>query len=145
MKKDTWLIVANSSLARIFKVQKKQSLVEVEVLEHPESRLHERDITSDRPGRDFNSTNPRRHALEPQTSPKQQEFMNFARDLASYLDKARMDGQFERLYLAANPSFLGLLRQNLPAYTSQLINGEVDKDLTHMKPTEIMNYLPFLF
>ena len=35
MKKETWLLVANSSLARIYKVGAKQSLVEVEVSRTP--------------------------------------------------------------------------------------------------------------
>lgn len=144
MTKDTWLIVANSSLARIFKVEKKQALVEVEVLEHPESRLKVSDLVSDRPGRDFESFGAARHALEPTTNPKQQEFANFAKDIALYLDKARLEGQFNRLYVAASPSFLGLLRQHIPNSTLELVGGEVDKDMTHMKPTEIVSHLPFL-
>lgn len=144
MKKETWLIVANSSLARIFKVEKKQALVEIEVLEHPESRLQNRDLVSDRPGRDFESMGHARHAIEPQTTPKHQEFASFAKDIAQYLDKARSEGHFNRLYVAASPSFLGLLRQTFGSSTTQLISGEVDKDMTHMKPAEIVNHLPFL-
>jgi protein required for attachment to host cells len=39
---------------------------------------------------------------------------------------------------------LGLLRQALDAATAKLLAGEVDKDMTHMKPQEILMHLPFL-
>src|SRR5215471_13213266 len=79
MKKDTWLIVANSSLARIYKIEKRSELKELKVLEHPESRLHNLDLVSDKPGRDFESAGIGKHALEPKTLPKKQEFITFAK------------------------------------------------------------------
>ena len=145
MKKETWLIVSSSCIARVFKVQRKESLVEIETLVHPESRLHNRDLVTDnRPGRTHDSVGPGRHALESATTPKQQESIEFARDVAEYLEKARVSGSFDKLYLAASPAQLGLLRQNFHPSTIKLINGEVDKDMTHMKPEEIINNLPFL-
>lgn len=144
MKKDTWLLVANSSLARIFKVVKKSSLVELAVLEHPESRLHTRDLVSDKPGRSFESMGAARHAIELPTSPKQLEFVSFAKELARYLEEARTKGEFDRLYLAASPTLLGLLRQELTPLVTKLLNGEVNKDMTHLDSREIISHLPFL-
>jgi protein required for attachment to host cells len=144
MKKETWLLVANSSLARIFKIENRNSLVELKVLEHPESRLHNRDLVSDKDGRGFESMGPTRHAIEPPTSPKHQEFETFAKELANYLEEARVKGEFDRLYLAASPTFLGLLRQTLIPSTAKLLDGELNKDVTHLKPQEIMSHLPFL-
>jgi protein required for attachment to host cells len=146
MKKDSWLIVANSSLARIYKMVTRHNLKEIKVLEHPESRLHNIDLVSDKPGRDFESAvGIRRHALEPKVMPKQQEFAIFAKQLANYLEEALNHGEFETLYIAASPSLLGLLRQTLHPNIIKLIKGEVDKDMTQMKPDEIPSHLPFLF
>ncbi len=145
MKKNSWLLVANGSIARIYKVEKQQSLIEVETLEHPESRLHNRDLVSDKPGRDFESVGFARHSLEPHSSPKQNEFNLFAKHLASYLENARNKGEFDRLYIAAGPALLGLLRQSLDATTTKLVSGEIDKDMTQMRPDEIVSHLPFLF
>ncbi len=145
MKKDTWLIVANSSLARIFKIENRHSLIELAVLEHPESRLHTRDLVSDKPGRDFERIGPARHSIESQTSPKQQEFNYFAKQLAKYLEEALAKGEFNRLYLAASPGLLGILRQILHPSLTKLLSGEINKDVTHLKPQEIMTHLPFLF
>lgn len=145
MKKETWVLVANSSLARIYKLEHKNHLTELKVLEHPESRLHNSDLVSDKPGRDFESTGSRRHALEQKTSPKKQEFTIFARLLADYLEEARNQGIFDTLYVSANPSQLGLLRQALHPNTAKLIKGEMDKDMTLMKPAEIPSHFPFFF
>jgi protein required for attachment to host cells len=145
MKKDSWLIVANSSLARIFKFVKRRELQELQVFEHPESRLHNLDLVSDKPGRDFESAGIGRHALEPKVMPKRQEFVIFAKYLADYLEEEREKGAFDTLYIAASPSLLGLLRQSLHPNTAKLIKGEVNKDMTQMKPNEIPSHLPFLF
>lgn len=145
MKKESWLIVANSSLARIFKIEKRHDLKEINVLEHPESRLHNMDLVSDKPGRDFESSGMARHALEPKTLPKRQEFAIFAKLIAEYLENAHQQGEFETLYVAASPSLLGLLRQAIHPNIAKLIKGEIDKDLTHTKTPEIPEHLPFLF
>lgn len=144
MKKETWIMVANSSLARIFKLEKRDHLTELKVFEHPESRLHNLDLVSDKPGRDFESGGTRRHALEQKTSPKKQEFSVFAKLLADYLEDARNQGTFDTLYIAASPSLLGLLREALHPNTVKIIKGEVDKDMTLFKPHELPQHLPFL-
>lgn len=145
MKKECWLIVANSSLARIFKIEKRHDLKEVKVLEHPESRLHNLDLVSDKPGRDFESAGIGRHALEPKILPKRQEFAVFAKVIADYLENAHQLGEFESLYVAATPSLLGLLRQAMHPNIAKSIKGEIDKDMTQMKPQELPSHLPFLF
>lgn len=141
MKKDTWILVANSSFARIYKVEKNHTLVELEVLEHPESRMHELDLTSGKPGRAFDSVGMGRHAMEQETSPKMNEFIFFAKQLSIRLDTARKEGSFGKLYIAASPLFLGLLRQHISSQTAQLIAGEVPKDMTHVAKEEIVENL----
>lgn len=145
MKKDTWFLVANTCVAKIYKVGTKQSLVEVEVLTHPESRLHNQDLVVDKPGRDFESMGNTRHAIEPKVTPKQNEFHIFAKILAGHLEKALEQGLFEKLYLAASPTLLGLLRHELKPHLQKHISGELDKDMTHLKAEEIVEQMPFLF
>lgn len=144
MRKDSWLIAANTCIAKIYKVGKHQSLIQVEVLEHPESRLHNQDLVSDKPGRDFESMGCTRHSLEPHTSPKQHECIIFAKIVADYLKVAYHQGVFETLYLAASPNFLGLLRQTMEPAIAKSIAGETDKDMTQMDPKEIVAHVPFL-
>lgn len=145
MKKDTWLVVANSSSAKIYKVGHKQTLVELEVFDHPESRLHNRDLVSDRPGRDFESMGNTRHAMEPRVWPQQQQVINFAKQLADHLEQALHKGEYEKIYIAATPTMLGQLRGSFHPNTTKHVAGEVDKDMTHMTPDEIIKNVPFMF
>lgn len=133
----TWVIVANSTLARFFQVEKTGELKEIETLIHPESRLHARDLVSERPGRAYESANSARHAIEPATSPKELEFELFAKQVADYLNKAVLDKKFDRLWLSASPHFLGLLRQAITPNTSHALIATIDKDMTQLTPAKI--------
>ena len=142
MKKETWVVVANSAEARIYKVEKNHLGGDCTALEHPESRLHDRDLASSAPGRAFDSIGSGRHSMEPPTSPKEVEFSIFAKTLSNHVETARADGRLGRFYLVASPSFLGLLRQTLHPLTLKILVGEVSKDLIQLKPEEIREYLP---
>ncbi len=142
MKKDTWVVVANSSSAHIYKVEDNQLVSEISHAEHPESRLHEGDLVTSKPGRQQDSVGSNQHSYESETSPKKQEFKNFAQELANLLERAREDGKVGKLYIAAGPAFLGMLRPALSSTTSQLVAAEVDKDLTHAKLDDIRAHFP---
>lgn len=144
MRKDTWLVTANASTARIYKVCTKQTLVEIASLENPSSRLYNRDLAGEKPGRSNESVGVSRHSIEPKTTPKEIEFQAFAKSLADHLENACNRGEFEKLYISASPNLLGLLRKALGHNTAKHISGEVDKDLTQMKPEEIVHHVPFL-
>lgn len=142
MKKQIWVIVANSSSAVIYEAVNNNSLKEVERFDHPNSRLHDQDLVSSRPGRTFDSMGPGRHAMEPPTSPKYHEFQVFAQNLAKRLEHAANEFLFTRLYVAANPQFLGILRDTFSTRVKNLIAAEVDKDLTTAKEELIRSHLP---
>ncbi len=144
MKKALWVLVANSSTARVFK-KENSTLVQIKVLDHPESRLHNRDLVSDKPGRDFESVGSARHALEPQHTPHEIEAITFAKEIVNFLQTAKNNNEFDALYLAANPSMLGLLRQNFNGDTAKLIETELDKDLTQMRAEEVYNHFTFTY
>ncbi len=144
MKTKTWIVAANSCLAKFFNSEKIGVLTEVHSIDHPEGHLRNQDMGTDRPGRSHESNTVGRHSMEPTTAPKRHEAELFARKVADYLDSSREKGMFSRLYVAASPSFLGLLRQMISPATAHLIAGEVDKDFTHMKPKDICENLPFI-
>lgn len=139
----TWVMVANSTIARFFEVEKSGSLKEVESFVHPESRMHARDLVSDKPGRSYESATVARHAIEPRTTPKEVEEDLFAKQISEHLHTAHQDGKFKHLYIVASPHFLGLLRQVMTPATTQTLKAEVDKDITHMPPLDIRKHLPY--
>ena len=138
----TWIIVADGSRARLFESSGSSSDIhETENLTHPESRLHEQTLTSDLPGRAFDSTGEGRHAMGSKAEPKKHEIEEFARQIASHLDKARSDNKFKQLIVIAAPSILGELRNTLSAETKKLIRTEIDKDLTQHSIDDIQKHL----
>jgi len=145
MKKEIWVIVANSTSARIFRLDLHKQLTEIQTLEHPESRLQSHELVSDAPGRVYQSVGNARHAMEPATNPQKQEFAVFAKEVAKHIDHACAAGKISHFYLAAGPAFLGLLRQSLSEKSLQALAGETDKDLIHQTPQEITKYFSFSF
>ena len=126
-----WILAADSTEARLFTRDKKFSpLVERKDWLHPESRLPGRDLENDRQGKTFSSHGYGQSDNEKQTEPKKREAQDFARELARHLDTARANGEFKSLSIVADPTFLGLLRDNLDGKTRELIDREVSKSLT---------------
>jgi len=141
--KPTWILVADSSRARIFTTDSSTSpLQEIETLAHPESREHEQEMTSDLPGKHQNDTGIGAHGFQDEIEPKQQEMIRFANALANHLDEARKQNRFKQLLIVAAPSFLGLLRKELPEPTQKLVAFELDKNLTQHGPEDIRKHLP---
>lgn len=140
----TWVVVANSSRARIFRLESRNNLVEMDGLVHSKSRLREGDLVSDRKGRSFNRMGYGRHAMEQELDPHKQEAVHFASMLAEHLQKALQAGEYGRLYLSASPKFLGLLRQELDPHTSAVIVQELDKDMTELTTAQILEHLPYI-
>ncbi len=142
MQKATWILVANSANARIFKLQKGLKLQEIQTFIHAESRMHEKDLISDKPGVAYKGVGSVRVGMQQQVPPKKVEAISFAKQIADFLEAARAKGDIDRIFLAANPAFLGLLRHELTSLTSKIIAHEVDKDITHQRPEEIIKYFP---
>jgi len=66
----TWILVADSTRARIFTADTPSSpLEEIEDFSHTEGRLHDREITSDLPGK-IKSAGAGGHTFEQPTDPK---------------------------------------------------------------------------
>jgi protein required for attachment to host cells len=140
----TWVVVAESSRARILLADGPLgSLTELEQLEHPASRSREQDLTSDLPGRAFDSMGEGRHAMEPHEHPKHHEAEVFARQLGERLDRGRLEGDFDRLILAAAPAFLGLLRKQISSETEKLVSEQIDKNLVSLDPAKLREHLPY--
>ena len=134
-----WVLVADSSRATLFCAEKALSpLREIESFSHPACRAKTQDLISDRQGR--NGTNMRN--MDHDVEPKRQEAMVFAKKLSERLKRARHKGLFNKLYIAASPNFLGLLRNKLDMPTAQLVVEAVSKDLTQLDPNEIRKHLP---
>lgn len=140
--KTTWVLVADKSRARLFDWQSRDVLSEIKTFVHPESRLHEQDLVTDRRGRAFDSAGEGRHAQQPSTSARQHEAESFAKELVSMLDHGRSRQEYERVVIMAAPQFLGQLRDEMPSELQKVVLQEVNKNLAQESADDIRKYLP---
>jgi protein required for attachment to host cells len=139
----TWVVVADSAVARVFVVPGNgEPMRELETFAHPEARLAVRELTSDLPGRAFDSVGGGRHGMQSKVGPKEQEAISFARFVADRIESGRTGHEYERLVLVAAPAFLGHLRAALDTDTRRLVAGELDHDYVKMGPADIRKHLP---
>jgi len=138
-----WVLVANQSQARLFEADKRAGeLHELEALIHPESRLNGRDLISDAPGRTFDSGGQGRHAMGNVSQLHRLNGQRFARELAHALERGRVEGRYEKLYIVAEPQMVGSLREALNPPTRAVIAGETGKNLVNCEAEEIRAQLP---
>ncbi len=139
---DIWVTVADSSRARIFKAESSSApLEEIQTLAHPAARLHEGDLTTDRSGRDTNSTSGS-HGFGTEAETKEQEADRFASLVCSTLEASHQKGSFDKLYIVAAPSFLGLLRKHRSNSVKQVVAEELSKNISTLDAKTIRSHLP---
>jgi protein required for attachment to host cells len=138
----TWVLVADAYRARLFGAERPASpLSELRDLASPEARLHERDLVSDKGGRDTNRM-AGGHGLGDNRSHKQDIADRFAQQVCELLESARVAGELSKLYVIAAPAFLGLLRKHQSPSLRQLVAAEIDKSLASQEPASIRKHLP---
>jgi protein required for attachment to host cells len=138
-----WVLAANGARATIYSADSPLApLVEVASLQHPEARMKEMELTTDRPGRTFDSFGKGRHAKSSEVGPKQTEEIRFAHEVASRLEQGRVEHSFERLVVVAAPAFLGHLRDSMSAPLASAVSLEIDKDYTALRADELRSHLP---
>ena len=139
----TWVVVADSSAARIFNAPSPTgALQEIASYAHTEGRMHERDMRTDEPGVTRNGFGYAKHGIEPKVKPKEQEAIAFARLLAGLVERARATSEIGRIILVAPPEFLGHLRNVLDDDARKIVDGEYNLNLVRMRPDEIRRHLP---
>jgi protein required for attachment to host cells len=136
------VVVADSNRARIFALQGRNELSELEDLVNPAARQDDRELRTDADGRFYDmGERSEGHAAEPSVSPKQHEAERFAHAVARYLNDARNAHRYDSLCLIAAPQFLGLLRQSLDQQVLELVDETLPKNLTSASPDEIRQYI----
>lgn len=143
MKRPTWILVADSSVARIYaRASRRAPLEEVAAFSHPESRAQPGDVYVDAPGRVHDRLGTGRHAVSPRTELHTLEAQRFAREIAGHLEKSLQQKAYGDLVLMAAPAFLGALRNELHQTVSATVVGEVPKNLVAQGPADIAAHIP---
>ena len=143
MPSSTWVVVADSSAARIFRAPSPTgALEEIESYAHAEGRWHENEMRTDEPGATNDRVGYAKHLTEPRVHPKEHEAISFARMLNARIEKARARNELGRLILVAPPEFLGHLRSTMDDDARKLIEGDFNLNLVRMRADEIRRHLP---
>lgn len=137
-----WIVVANSTHSKIYHAENTHKIIELKSFEHPEGHMRANELMSDSLGRTTHMGLYGTQAMEERTSLKTKESTIFARQIIAYLEEGFKKGECERLYLIANPAFLGHLREVLTPHLAKLVHAEINKDLTQLTPEQIREYLP---
>ncbi len=140
--KKVWIVTANRSTARVFRAENTHKLVEIKTLQHEEGHQYARDVYTDRQGRASKRQPYGTDTMQAHTSLETKESVRFAMEIAHMLDEGYKAGQFERLYIIANPPFVGILHDACKGPIAKLIEKEVHKDLTHCRNEQIRECLP---
>lgn len=162
---ETWIIVADSSRARILSPADEEPKAldeiihyvgragyagpektsvppfnEIADLVHPASQLKPQELETDRGGRVKGPG-----ANEPYDSRHvdfdHQRAEEFAREIVDYLMKAHQKQLYDELVLVAPPKFLGVLRKQLPQTLRDLVADEIDREYTLLSAQRIQQRL----
>lgn len=139
---NTWICVADGARARFFHCDGPGRDIEPAlnyVLAAP-VRAHNVSMTTDRPGRTFDSAGWGRHSYD-EGDWQETEKSRFAGRVAALLDKAAGEHRFDRLVMVAPPAMMGELRKHMSGICNHMEVVEVLKDLTHATPREMLCHL----
>lgn len=139
----TWILLADGSRARILVSDARLTLARpLRDLAHPQSRAKGIDLSAGDRGRTQGpEMDPRKSAMEPNTSPHQVELHRFAVEVVRALEQGRLAGAFERLIVAAPPQFLGLLRDGMTAPLRAMLLADLPKRLTDIPDDDVADRL----
>lgn len=143
MKNDIWVLLADTHRARLFRAAEphSQEMEEIKTFLHPDTALPERELVSDTVGR-YSQGGEQYHPKLPRTSPKDKRILEFAREVAGYLETEHKKGQFYKLGLVAAPGMLGELRAQFSSELEKDLCFEIDKNFTQLPPREFRKHLP---
>lgn len=136
----TWVVVADSARAQLLIPDQDNATLhpaDLPGLLSSELDRHARDVTSDRPGRSFNSSGDGvRHAIEPRHDYHKEQKHKFAEVVANAINQACLAKDYDRLVLVVPPRTLGELR-GLLSDRVQTQMSVIPKDLTKATIQEI--------
>lgn len=140
--KKIWILVANQSEAQIYTCERIHGdLLLIDTLENEEGSSHPRDLTSDAPGRAYDSFGSGRHAMEPNTGVKEEQRRRFVKDIVERLRARHIKNGSDELVLLAAPAVLGVIRKTLTADLEKTVVKQIPKDVIGQDVDKIQSQL----
>ena len=141
-KKSVWVVVADSSACRLYQLHKHPAKLELfKALSHPENKLRDLELTSDKPGRYRGGADAGHGAFSQQTDPKEIKIDDFSREIARELDSGRKSNAYDALILISPPRVNGRLFQHASKHVKDLVAHNIEKDLVHLDDRDLLSFI----
>ena len=140
----TWVVAADSYRARILEFKGHgEPLQELEDWVNPVAREDASEVARSPKGRFFRSADApsRGGTTEYSSHPIEQATERFADNIADYLDKGRNEHRFQRLFIVADPKFLGILRGNMNKHVSQMVEKDAAYEISNWDNHHIADFV----
>lgn len=127
MKLYLWLVIANTTEAKIYQIQNRTGYNLIKHLSHEKSRLRSGELVTDKPGN--YRFGPSGHGqFSPTNDAHEDEKNNFAREIAAFLDQERKNNHYHALILCVDAHFHGILNKQLSQPVHDLIKRHLKKN-----------------
>ena len=110
-------------------------------LNHPQGRLQDHNIHSDKKGETASSSHRGHNTASAEEDPIQHDAILFASEVATWLNTARNDHRCERFVIIADPKFTGHLREKMDKHVFKMVNHFIGKDLQKASEAEIISHV----
>ncbi len=134
-----WVIVCDSTTCFIYEYQKRE-LHLIKEISHPENKLKDIDLTSDKPGR-YQGGESRKGSYEQKMDPKAVKIDEFIREVTKELEHGRTQKAYDKLIFITPPHISGLFSQHLNQHVKNLIRNNIHKDIVHLPAHQLLNFL----
>jgi protein required for attachment to host cells len=143
MKKESWLIIANSGCMKLFRFPSdSKKLTEADTVYNEERHKRAHDVNTDKEGSSQQSMGSQSSAYERHMDLRKIEQESFADQIAKFLNDAALNHEYDRLYLAISKEFSGILKNKLSPAVHKRLAEETHKDLVHEKLHAIWDHFP---
>jgi protein required for attachment to host cells len=140
-KAKVWYVIADGGRARFVERDERGAFRTVSSFVSTELHAKSSDLGRDRPARVMESATPGRSAVEPRRDLKEAAKQDFVKLVADEIDAEHGRGQFDNLVLVAPPGVLTELKSNLSKPMTELVVGDLQKDLTNVPDHDLTGHL----
>ncbi len=136
-----WIMVANSNDCRIYGYDRHiKELNLIEQIKHPENKLKNHDLVTDRPGH-YKVLGGGRGSYEHENTTHDIAIENFVKEIAARLNAGRNHHDYDSLVLLVPPVIEGLLMKYLKKPNLGFIQQVIQKNLMHLSEHQLKQYL----
>jgi protein required for attachment to host cells len=136
----TWIVTADSTRCRIYQLDESDKKLElIKEFTHPDAHLKKGEyLTDDKPGRYKSDASQGGGSYSPHSDPKEVIVDNFARTIATELNRGRNAQAYKKIITVCLPHMKGLLYKHLDKHVKELISQDIEKDVMHLAPHELI-------